>query len=65
MSDLAMRAYVAVVSQLGDTRCGATAVEYGLLLAFVAGVCISAITLFGGATAGLYAKMFTIGGPWP
>ena len=64
MSDLAMRAYVAVVSQLGDTRRGATAVGYGLLLAFVAGVCISAITLFGGATAGLYAKMFTIGGPW-
>ena len=64
MSDLAMRAYVAVVSQLGDTRRGAPAVEYGLLLAFVAGVCISAITLFGGATAGLYAKLFTIGGPW-
>ena len=64
MSALAMRAYVAVVSRLGDTRRGATAVEYGLLLAFVAGICISAITLFGGATAGLYAKLFTIGGPW-
>lgn len=64
MSDLAMRAYVAVVSQLGDTRRGATAVEYGLLLAFVAGVCISAITLFGGATAGLYARVFVSGGPF-
>jgi Flp pilus assembly pilin Flp len=64
MSALAMRAYVAAVSRLGDTRRGATAVEYGLLLAFVAGICISAITLFGGATAGLYAKLFTIGGPW-
>jgi Flp pilus assembly pilin Flp len=64
MSALAMRAYVAVVSRLGDTRRGATAVEYGLLLAFVAGICISAITLFGGATAGLYGKLFTIAGPF-
>ena len=64
MSALAMRAYVAVVSQLGDTRRGATAVEYGLLLAFVAGICISAFTLFSGATAGLYAKLFTIDGPF-
>ena len=64
MSALAMRAYVAVVSRLGDTRRGATAVEYGLLLAFVAGICISAFTLFGGATVGLYAKLFTIDGPF-
>ena len=64
MSALAMRAYVAVVSRLGDTRRGATAVEYGLLLAFVAGICISAFTLFGGATAGLYEKVFTVDGPW-
>jgi len=64
MSALAMRAYVAVVSRLGDTRRGATAVEYGLLLAFVAAICVSAITLFGGATAGLYEKVFTVDGPW-
>ena len=64
MSALAMRAYVAVVSRLGDTRCGATAVEYGLLLAFVAAICVSAITMFGGATAGLYEKVFTVDGPW-
>ena len=64
MSALAMRAYVAVVSRLGDTRRGATAVEYGLILAFVAGICISAITLFGGATAGLYARVFVSGGPF-
>ncbi len=64
MSALAIRAYVAVVTRLGDTRRGATAVEYALLLAFIAAVCISAITLFGGTTAGLYSRMFTAGGPW-
>jgi len=64
MSALVMRAYVAVVTRLGGTCRGATAVEYGLLLAFVAAVCVSAITLFGGATAGLYAKVFTVDGPW-
>ena len=64
MSALVMRVYAAVICRLGDTRRGATAVEYGLLLAFVAGVCISAFTLFGGATAGLYAKLFTIDGPF-
>jgi len=64
MSALAMRAYVAAASRLGDTRRGATAVEYGLLLAFVAAVCISAITLLGGGTLGLYEKLFTIDGPF-
>ena len=64
MNALAMRAYVAVVSRLGDTRRGATAVEYGLLLAFVAGVCILAITQLGGATLGLYERLFTIDGPF-
>jgi Flp pilus assembly pilin Flp len=64
MSALTMRAYVAVICRLGDVRRGATAVEYGLLLAFVAAVCISAITLFGGATAGLYARVFVSGGPF-
>jgi len=64
MSALTMRAYVVVICRLGDVRRGATAVEYGLLLAFVAAVCISAITLFGGATAGLYEKVFTVDGPW-
>ena len=64
MSALAMRAYVAAVSRLGDTRRGATAVEYGLLLAFVAAVCILAITQLGGATLGLYERLFTIDGPF-
>jgi Flp pilus assembly pilin Flp len=64
MSNLAMRVYVAVVSRLGDTRRGATAVEYGLLLAFIAGVCITAITMLGGATLGLYQRLFVVGGPF-
>jgi len=64
MSALVMRVYAAVICRLGDTRRGATAVEYGLLLAFVAAICVSAITLFGGATAGLYEKVFTVDGPW-
>lgn len=64
MSALAMRAYVAVVTRFGDTRRGATAVEYGLLVAFVAAVCVTAITLFGGATLGLFDRVFTADGPF-
>ena len=64
MSALVMRVYAAVICRLGDVRRGATAVEYGLIVAFIAGVCISAITVFGGATAGLYSKLFTVGGPF-
>jgi Flp pilus assembly pilin Flp len=57
-----MRVYIAVVCRLGDTRRGATAVEYGLILAFVAAVCISAFTAFSGATSGLFTKLTTIAG---
>jgi Flp pilus assembly pilin Flp len=64
MSALTMRAYVAVICRLGDPRRGATAVEYGLLLAFIAGVCILAITQLGGATLGLYERLFTATGPF-
>ena len=64
MSALAMRAYVAAVSRLGDTRRGATAVEYGLLLAFVAAICVSTIAVFGGGILGLYERLFTIDGPF-
>jgi Flp pilus assembly pilin Flp len=64
MSALAMRAYVAVFTRLGDTRRGATAVEYGLLVAFVAAVCVSAVALLGGATLGLYGRLFTASGPF-
>ncbi len=64
MSALVMRVYVAVVCRFGDPRRGATAVEYGLMVAFIAAVCVSAITLFGGATLSLYEKLFTIPGPF-
>jgi Flp pilus assembly pilin Flp len=62
MSALAMRAYVAVICRLGDTRRGVTAVEYGLLVALVAAVCISAFTAFSGAASGLFVKLTTIAG---
>ena len=64
MSALVMRVYAAVICRLGDVRRGATAVEYALLLAFVAAVCVSAVTLFGGATLDLYQKLFVVGGPF-
>ena len=64
MSALAMRAYVAVFTRLGDTRRGATAVEYGLLVAFVAAVCFSTVAVFGGAILGLYERLFTADGPF-
>lgn len=57
MSALVLRAYVATVGRLGDARRGATAVEYGLILALVAGVCIAAMTAFSQANSEVYAKM--------
>ncbi len=62
MSALVSRGHVAVVRRLGDTRRGATAVEYGLLLALVVGVCLSIMSLFSGANAGLYATFTYIAG---
>ena len=62
MSALVMRVYAAVVRQLGDFRRGATSVEYGLMLALIAGVCISALSLFSSATSGLFSKMGYING---
>jgi Flp pilus assembly pilin Flp len=62
MSVLVMRVHAAVVRQLGDFRRGATSVEYGLMIALIAGVCISALTLFSSATSGLFSKMTTIAG---
>lgn len=62
MSALLMRLHVAVVSRLGDTRRGATAVEYGLMLALVVVVAMTAITAFGGSTANLYTKLGNIAG---
>ncbi len=60
MVALALRAYVAIVGRLGEARRGATAVEYGLLIALVAAVCISAITLLSKGNSGLYATMYSI-----
>ena len=62
MSALAMRVCVAVISRLGDTRRGATAIDCGLILALVVCVCISAFTLFGSSTASLHTKLTTIVG---
>ncbi|HET7723869.1 MAG TPA: Flp family type IVb pilin [Propionibacteriaceae bacterium] len=57
MSALVLRTYAAVVRRLGDARRGATAVEYALLVALIAGVLIAAITALGQGTEGLYATM--------
>jgi pilus assembly protein Flp/PilA len=54
--------YVAVVHRMGDTRRGATAVEYGLMLALIVIVAMSAITLLGGSTGNLYTKLGNIAG---
>jgi Flp pilus assembly pilin Flp len=62
MSVLVMRVYAAVKRQFGDFRRGATAVEYGLMLALIVGVCISALTLFSSATSALYTKLTAIAG---
>ena len=60
MSALVLRAYVAVVGRLGDARRGATAVEYGLLLALIAGACLGVFSLFGQANSDVFARMYSI-----
>ena len=60
MSSLMTRLHVAIGCRLGDTRRGATAVEYGLLLALVATVIMGAVIAFGGANANLYTKLADI-----
>jgi len=57
MSALLLRAYVAVVHRMGDTRRGATAVEYGLLLALIVVVVLGAMQVFGTNSAALYDKL--------
>ena len=59
MSALLLRVYVAVVHRMGDTRRGATAVEYGLLVALIAAVIIGSVTLFGADMSSLFAKLAT------
>jgi Flp pilus assembly pilin Flp len=62
MSALLSHCCRAILHRLGDTRRGATAVEYGLLLALIVGVCMSVLYLFSGATQGLYATFTYIAG---
>ena len=62
MSAPLLRAYVVIVHRMGHTRRGATAVEYGLLLALVVAVAMSAITMFGQSTEALFTKLSTIAG---
>jgi Flp pilus assembly pilin Flp len=42
---------------MGDTRRGATAVEYGLLLALIVVVVIGAMQAFGTSSSALYDKL--------
>jgi pilus assembly protein Flp/PilA len=44
-------------TRLGKATKGATAVEYGLLVALIAAVIIAAVTLFGNNLSGQFAKI--------
>ncbi len=46
-------------TRLGKATKGATAVEYGLLVALIAAVIIAAVTLFGGNLSTLFNKVAT------
>ncbi len=48
-----------VCTRLGSTSKGATAVEYGLLVALIAAVIIGSVTLFGADMSALFAKLAT------
>ena len=43
----------------GDDQRGATAVEYGLLVALIAGVIIATVTIFGNTIAGIFTSVNT------
>jgi Flp pilus assembly pilin Flp len=60
MSALVMRVHAAVVCRLGDFRRGATAVEYGLLLAVIVVVIMGAVSAFAGASNNLYTRLAEI-----
>lgn len=51
-------AYI-VRTRLGNATKGATAVEYGLLIALITAVIIAAVTLFGGNLSNLFKKVAT------
>jgi pilus assembly protein Flp/PilA len=48
---------------LGD-EAGATAVEYGLLIAFIAAVIIATVIVFGGKVLSLYNDLCSPGSPF-
>lgn len=60
MSTLVMRVYAATVRRLGDARRGATAVEYGLLLAVIVAVIMGAVSAFADSSNNLYARLAEI-----
>ena len=51
-------AYI-VRKRIGEATKGATAVEYGLLVALIAAVIIAAVTLFGGNLSNVFKKVAT------
>jgi pilus assembly protein Flp/PilA len=51
-------AYI-VRKRIGEATKGATAVEYGLLVALIAAVIIASVTLFGGNLSNLFKKVGT------
>jgi Flp pilus assembly pilin Flp len=57
MSALLLRAYVVVVHRMGDARRGATAIEYGLLVALIVIVAMGAMQAFGTNNSALYEKL--------
>jgi pilus assembly protein Flp/PilA len=48
-----------VCTRLGSASKGATAVEYGLLVALIAAVIIGSVTLFGADMSSLFSKLAT------
>jgi pilus assembly protein Flp/PilA len=57
-AQLATITYV-VMTRLGKASKGATAVEYGLLVALIVAVIVAAVTVLGANLSGLFAKAGT------
>ena len=49
--------FMAVRARVDDTERGASLVEYALLVALIAVVCIAAVTLLGGAAASKFSDV--------
>lgn len=56
-----MRGFIDIIARLGLVRCqrGATAVEYGLILALVVLALISALSTFASKTTGMWNNVAT------